>query len=264
MGNKSSQEMWQGVYDLQEKDTLAFDDELTNKVQMGELDMMDEKAVEQFKSQWQANIQSDRNNILNGFWEHYSNKSAMGVNEVRSFLQDAVKYGKLYLPKVLVAQAEVVAMKQVATQVNRLMSDREARPMFEESLASVRRDVADRIRNQLNEVDANFMGDCFLLRAVGEFKGVELSPVELAPEQKKKLNSKLTINKEQFLACYSDAMPFAMRLTDLTESVQAQFSSFVEIEVRNIPERVIRKLEGEGDPESPEGPDDSERDIEDA
>ena len=99
-------------------------------------------------------------------------------------------------------------------------------------------DVGERIKSDLHELlgDSNALGDKLLMRLVN-------------PEKKddEKVDPKATVTKEQFIANFYNATQDALGFHNLLESAQAQFNSFLEMELRQIPHRVIEKLEAEAD-----------------
>lgn len=113
-------------------------------------------------------------------------------------------------------------------------------------------DVAERVKNQLTEVlaEANTVADRLLYRlsagSDAKTKAAESKNDGSAPAEPK-VDPKATVGKDAFLRGFHAAQQEAIQMRDLMESVMAQFSSFLEIEVRNIPLRVIKKLEEEED-----------------
>jgi hypothetical protein len=239
MGNKSSAELWESWYKLQEKEFLAFNDQLTEKFQMGELDSQDKKAIQKFKDEFHASIASDRTKLVDAIWQVYGDKGKLGREQCKNIIKDALGQGKLHLPRVLVALTEVEAMRTTQKDSTALMLDREARPLLEKSLERIRKDCGERVKNSLGESldDAGTLGDSLLLR------------LTVAPPTDKKegkapvLDTKALVKQDIFMKVFNVALQDAIGLKELIQSVLAQFTNFLQIELRNIPLRVIKKLE---------------------
>jgi hypothetical protein len=241
MGNKSSAELWENMYKLQEKEFLAFNDTLTEKFQMGELDSQDKKGIQKFKDEFHASITSDRGKLVDAIWQVYAKEGkVMGREQCRNIIKDALTQGKTHLPKILVALCEVEAMRTTQKDSTALMLDKEARPLLEKSLDRIRRDCSERVKNSLGESldDVNTIGDSLLLRLTA-----------VAPDKDKKdakapvLDTKATVKQDVFMKLFHAASQESIGLKELIQSVLAQFTNFLQIELRNIPLRVIKKLE---------------------
>jgi len=243
MGNKSSGELWEAVYKLQHKEFLAFGDMLTEKMQMGEIDSQDKKAVAKFKEEFNASIQTDRQKLTDAIWKVYAAEGGkMGREQCRSIIKDALTFGKTHLPGTLVALVEVEAMRTTQKESMKLMLDREARPLLEKSLERIRKDCGERVKNSLQESldDSNAIGDKLLLRLT--------QPMNPDKEAKQPVvDPKAQVKQEAFMKMYHAAEQDAIGMRELIQSVLAQFTNFLEIELRNIPERVIKKLEAQED-----------------
>jgi len=251
MGNQPSNELWANVYKLKSKELLDYGDAVTEKVQMGELDMTDAKAMAKFKEDFRASIASDREKLVEALWTSYANKKGtFGQAEGRNLIKDALKEGKLHLPEIIVKYTEVSVTRALADKITPLMTDRESRPLWEHSLARIRRDVAERVRNEMTDKsnDANAYGDKLVARLVaGEGKGdkKDVKDIPALAAEDPKFDSKATVEKAPFLKLFNAVYDIVLQTQELMQSVPAQFQSFAEMEVRNIPERVIRKLEEE-------------------
>jgi siderophore synthetase component len=73
--------------------------------------------------------------------------------------------------------------------------------------------------------------------AAGATAAAAAAPAKTAPSR--------AITPEKFAANFAYAHAILIQLTELLRSVEAQFTSFLEMELRNIPERVIKKLEAD-------------------
>jgi len=240
MGNKSSGELWENVYKLQNKEFLAFGDMLTEKMQMGEIDAQDKKAVAKAKEEFNASIHSDRAKLTDAIWKVYSGEAQkMGRDQCRAIVKDALTFGKLHLPGTLVALTEIEAMRTTQKQSTPLMLDREARPLLEKSLERIRKDCGERVANSMQESlsDVNTLGDKLFVSLT---TGLDKKDGKQAP-----LDPKALVKPEVFTKLFHPAEQEAIGMRELIQSVLAQFTNFLEIELRNIPERVIKKLEAQ-------------------
>jgi hypothetical protein len=240
MGNKSSAELWESWYKLQEKEFLSFNDVLTEKFQMGELDSQDKKAIQKFKDEFHASINADRTKLVDAIWQVYGDKGKMGRDHTKSIVKDALTHGKSHLPRILVALTEVEAMRTTQKDSTALMLDKEARPLLEKSLERIRRDCGDRVKNSLGESldDAGTLGDSLLLR-------LTTAPPTADKKEGKApvLDTKALVKQDAFMKLFHASLMDAIGLKELIQSVLAQFTNFLQIELRNIPLRVIKKLE---------------------
>jgi hypothetical protein len=228
------------MYKLQEKEFLAFNDMLTEKFQMGELDSQDKKGIQKFKDEFHASINTDRQKLTDAIWQTYGDKGKMGRDQCRNIIKDALNQGKLHLPRILVALTEVEAMRTTQKESTALMLDKEARPLLEKSLERIRKDCGERVKNSLGESldDANTIADKLLLRLT----------TTTAPDKKDEgktpvVDPKAMVKQETFMKTFHAASQDAIGLKELIQSVLAQFTNFLQIELRNIPLRVIKKLE---------------------
>jgi len=256
MGNAPTNELWANVYKLRAKELLEYGEMVTDKVQSGELDMTDSKAMAKFRDDFRAAIAQDREKLVAALWDGYSaKKSTIGQAECRNLIKHGLTEAKVNYPETIVKFSEVEVTRTLANKITPLMTDKESRPMWESSLEQIRNDIAERIRNELIDKanEANSIGDKLLARlAAGEGKSdkkdkeiKDSKDIPALGKEDPKFDAKATVTKENFLKFFAAVYELVLQSRELVKSVHAQFESFAEMEVRNIPERVIRKLEEE-------------------
>lgn len=156
-GNKNSGELWANVYKLQERELLAFNDEVTEKVRArtsapqaqhagifaganGRARQPGRQGHEEVRgglqNKYRRKSDEARRRALDGVCQQegcarqlrsctvlsFASAGVVGRDECRNIIKDALKEGITHLPQVLVQYSEIDVMRKLADKTVKLMT----------------------------------------------------------------------------------------------------------------------------------------------